>query len=219
MRSKQASPLPKPPVIPESLQDKDVISLNDYDELSEICVNNSILIGQTAKRIHIDSSKFIQVRFGGSLLEDPELTDIVFDGCDFANAEWHRTDMHRAVYNNCRMTGYHMNESEFTNVRFTGCVATMAQFRFGKLKSVWYEDCDLSGADFQGTDLTGTVFRNCKLNGACFTNAKLSKVDLRGSSIDGLIASAGQFKGVVVEQMQAISLISLLGVVIKEIDF
>ena len=80
-----------------------------------------------------------------------------------------------------------------------------------------FEKCNLREASFEGADLSGVVFADCDLTLASFQGAKLNGTDFRTAQIDSIRIDGKALSGAIIAPLQAIQLIGLLGVQIKEL--
>jgi uncharacterized protein YjbI with pentapeptide repeats len=103
-------------------------------------------------------------------------------------------------------------------LRFNDCNAEGANFVTAIFKAARFEKCVLRGSTFEGADLTGVVFHDCDLSGADLRNAKLKDTDFRSSVIDGLKTGVKELQGAIIAPLQAIQVVSLLGILVKEND-
>ena len=85
-------------------------------------------------------------------------------------------------------------------------------------KNVRWERCILREAVLAGAGLEGAVFDRCDLTDADLQGALLRGADLRTSEISGLRARPEDLRGVVLAPHQAVQVVGLVGVVIREIE-
>ena len=192
--------------------------LDELDRLDAVSLSRISFAGQSSKNLSIEHSILSHVGFNATKLTGLRLVDLRLNDCDLANADWPRVFVNRAELHECRLTGLSAAEGEFRDTVFDTCKADLAGFRFATFKAVRFENCQLAEADFQGADLSGVVFKDCDLSGCEMSGAKLEGADLRGSKIDGLKISPTGIRGAILDPTQAITLIRLLGVVIREVN-
>ena len=73
----------------------------------------------------------------------------------------------------------------------------------------------MRNSNFQENKIKNLVFKNVDLTQAQFFKTSLNGIDFSDSIIDGIIISISDIKGAIINQFQAIDLISLLDVKVK----
>lgn len=189
--------------------------LEDESQYSCLLVSGVDLAEQSAKRAAFDRVEFERTDLRGARFVDATLRDVCFRACDLANAQWRGTFLSGVEVIDSKILGLSAGESKFRDCVFQSCNGRMASFRFASLRGVSFEDCNLAEADFQSADLTGAAFARCDLRGVQMSGAKLAGANLCGSQIEGLLVNATDVMGVTIDAMQAVYLVSLLGVKIK----
>jgi uncharacterized protein YjbI with pentapeptide repeats len=178
-------------------------------------VTRERLTGQAVSLLTVEDALFMRVEFDHTRFRGPQLSDIRFDGCNFANARWEGPIAHRIELIGCKLTGFSTFEGHFQDILFQDCKGDLAAFRFAKFRAARFENCLLAEADFGNTDLSGSVFVNCDLRNAQMSGAILYGVDVRGSNIEGIRVGAKELKGAIVDPVQAVELARILGIVVK----
>jgi uncharacterized protein YjbI with pentapeptide repeats len=210
--------LPKPPDI---TGDPDTVGLpgdrlQSHERYEYVSVPQTDLSGQEAGYARFESGTFSRVDMHDTLFTGLKLVDTRLEGCDMANADWRQCELQRVELLGCRMLGFGAVEGRLHDVLFKECKARFARFHSATLKWTRFEKCDLTDADFHNADLSGVVFAGCDLTGCDMKGAKLAGADLRGSIVDGLRVELEELQGAIVDPVQAVSLLRLLGVVVKE---
>jgi uncharacterized protein YjbI with pentapeptide repeats len=150
--------------------------------------------------------------------QDVRLSDCRLELCDFSAAEWTTLRCRRVEFNGCRLLGAALAENHFEDVYFKDCLAERVNFTWAVVKGARFEKCDLRGASFIGVDLSGVVFQDCDLSGADLREARLTGADLRTCAIDGLKVGTQELRGVILAPHQALQVMGLLGIEIKNLD-
>jgi uncharacterized protein YjbI with pentapeptide repeats len=192
--------------------------LDEIDRLDGVSLDRWSFACQSSRNLSIEHSVLSHVGLNATKLSGLRLVDLRLNDCDLANADWPRVFVNRAELRECRLTGLSAAEGELRDTVLDSCKADLAGFRFATFKAVRFEKCQLTEADFQGADLSGVVFKDCDLSGCEMSGTKLEGADLRGSKIDGLKISPDGIRGAILDPTQAITLIRLLGVVIKDAE-
>jgi uncharacterized protein YjbI with pentapeptide repeats len=217
MSGKQQANQRKRPVLSKEPRVKGIAGgrLEDSGLYRSISATRERLTDQEAGLLTIEDALFVRVEFDGTRLRGPQLSDIRFDNCNFANARWDSPIAHRIELIGCKLTGFSAFEGHFQDILIQGCKGDLAAFRFAKFRAARFENCLLTEADFGGTDLSGSVFVNCDLRNAQMSGAVLDGVDLRGSNIEGMRVGAKELRGAIVDPVQAVELARILGIVVK----
>ena len=211
---------PKVPQRPQLPQAREIVAnepltLHDLDELSAFTLNEVDLAEQRAAHLTWRGVACRQVRLTDSQFDPLRLTDVLFTGCDLANAQWERVTAQRLAFDECQLIGFDTPDARWQDVTFSHCRAQYAKFRFSKFKRVRFEGCDLRNADFQGSDLSGVIFHKCDLADAQLSGTTLHGTDFRGSTIERMKVGIAELPGAIVEPVQAAYVAGLLGVVIR----
>ncbi len=154
--------------------------------------------------------------FSASRLADARVSDCRFERCELTAAAWEKPRLRRIEWKGCRLTGFNLVEASLEDQLFTDCVIEQASFGLSTFKACRFEACNLRGAAFVGCDLTGAIFDRCDLTNANLSGATLKGTDLSTSKIDGLRAGAAEIKGAIIAPEQAVQVVKLLGVVVKD---
>ena len=125
--------------------------------------------------------------------------------------------MGKTVLHDNRLLGAGLWESKLEDVFCYECNAERAMFSSAVFKATRFEKCNLREASFEGADLSGVVFADCDLTLASFQGAKLNGTDFRTAQIDSIRSDGKALSEAIIAPLQAIQLIGLLGVQIKEL--
>ena len=218
--TRRPSPKIQPPRIAANLAVRQLtaVELSDIESLESVQLTLSALAGGTARSLTIERSVLNRVALNRSSITRLRLIDVRLVDCDLANASLPGLFANRLELLGCRLTGLSSPDAEYHDLLFADCKASFAGFRFGSFRVARFERCELVEADFSGADLSGASFKDCDLSGCDFSRARLLGADLRGSTIEGLKVDADSIRGAILDPVQAISLIRLLGVVVKDGD-
>lgn len=170
--------------------------------------------GQRAFSVVLDECSFSLTNLSGTQFSRFQAGDVIFDGCDLANAAWEEAAWTRVELLGCRLLGFKSNEADLQDVTFADCNVSLAQFRFARCKAVRFENCDLQSADFYQADLRGATFAGCDLRGATFSAARLQKANFLGSNLEGVQLGRDDLpnlEGALVDPFQAACLAGLMG--------
>lgn len=133
--------------------------------------------------------------FGGGVVSDLRLTDVLLERCDLAGAGARSARLRRVHLQGCRLTGALFGHGQLEDVRFTDCRMDVAGLGAARMSRVVLEDCVLTEADLQDAELRHVHLERCDLRGADLTGARLHAVSLRGCTLDD-VRGAAALRGV-----------------------
>jgi uncharacterized protein YjbI with pentapeptide repeats len=213
--------VPAGPKLPASLSPAKLPEddLKDDGVYLSLEYENIDLANRSVASIEIDQCRFKTVNFGQSELDRALISDVVFQGCDFANLRARDCSLVRVSLTGSRVTGMSWVEGSVRDAVFDGCRMDLASFRFSNFKSVVFTDCKLAQADFQEADLRGARFERCDLTGAQFSKAQMEGARLSDCRLDG-IGGVLSLQGTIVGSRDALglayTLASALGITIED---
>lgn len=217
----------KSPKLPVSRDAPDLSSnLVPLDSVAEIfnapevvvrdcIIENLILDNFSPKSIALEGCILKRVSFIRNRLLNFRLKDVRLVECDFANAEASGLKITRVEFLNCRLTGLRAVQAECQHLLISEGDASFSQFRFGVFKTSEFVACKFAEADFQSSDLRGAILKGCDLTKVEMNGARLEGGDFRGSRVEGLVASAEDLKGAIVDPAQAMIFAELMGLKIR----
>ncbi|AGZ40110.1 pentapeptide repeat-containing protein [Actinoplanes friuliensis DSM 7358] len=174
------------------------------------------LSGRESESLEIAQCRFRSVDLSGSLLPHLSLTDCQVQTSNWANVRSDGGAVHRAIFEESRMTGFTVTDGKLSDVAFDQCRLDLSGWRFTAFDSVRFTGCNLAGADFTNADLRGARFSNCDLTGAQFHHADMDGTRFRRCELDG-IAGITSWRGVIVhaDDLPALSYTLAAGLGIK----
>ena len=192
--------------------------LRPGSDLENITFQDVVLGQEPRASLKLRHVRFIRVKTSGCKLGNLRLVDSSHDSCDWANASWDHSRVHRCLLDDCKMIGFTASDSRFENARFRRCNLDLSVFHRTHFISCAFEDCVLRESSFEEAVLENVTFRNCDLRNVRMVRARFNDVDLRGSLVDGLQADPQSMRGTLINASQALPLIHLLGVRVRELD-
>src|SRR5699024_11532047 len=115
----------------------------------------------------------------------------------------------------CRLIGVVLTEARMEHVLFNQCNLQLASLGNSRQRFVKYDECILEESDFYENDLKHMDFTNSQLSGINFTQTQLNKIDLSETHFTHLTVRLPDLKGCIVDEIQAVTLASLLSFIIK----
>ena len=123
----------------------------------------------------------------------------------------------RCEFNNCKLEGVNFAECIFHDVSFIGTNAKYINLSLASLEKVVFNETVLRNSYFQENRLKNVHFKKADLTQAQFFKTSLKDIDLSDANIDGIAISIENIKEAIIDQMQALDLLYLIGVKIKNI--
>lgn len=211
----------KRPSLEEAIQAPDLHGIDeapvalerlDDDFLCErSLIDQAGLRGARASGVGFDACVIRRTALEASILSRLRMTDVALEKSNCNNARWERAHLRRVWFSGCRLTGFSLAEADCREAVFKDCKADFLRMDRGDMRNVRFEDCVLTDAEFGEANLRNAVFKNCDLTNANFVQAKFSAVDVRGSKLDRIKIEPNQLRGLIIDPLQALVLISLLG--------
>ncbi len=208
------------PRLPKDMEKTQLEAIAEQSEITQVLLANCDFSDMTGinksgvlfEQVHCWHGVFLQARLLGM-----RIFDCLLERCDFSAVDWDKARLRRVEFLGCRLLGTNLSEATFENVAFNGCTADGAYFGLAKFNAVRFERCRMHGATFEGADLSGVVFHECDLAHADLRGAKLVETDFSTSKIDGVEVGANDLQGVIIGPHQAVQVVGLLGVTIKNL--
>ncbi|MGO9452380.1 MAG: pentapeptide repeat-containing protein [Candidatus Binataceae bacterium] len=213
-RDRAANAVERPALGDVSLMAISLDRLEDEFRCERSIIEEASLSGARASGIVFDTCELRRSGLESSMLGRLRLLDVRLEKCNASNARWEKAHLRRVEFIRCRLTGLSLAAGDVREVVFKDCKADFLGLGASKLKNVRFENCHLADADFQAAELDNAVFLNCDLENSDFGQARLTKVDLRGSVLDGIKLEPNQLRGLIIDPIQALAIVQLLGVTI-----
>lgn len=176
-----------------------------------VCHNTSSIDG-----LIIDKNYWEKVTFSNQTGEMIEISDTIFDSCDFSNNEWYNSSFHRVIFRNCRLTGVNFAESYINHCQFINCTMPYTSFNFSKIRFAHFEQCDLSTSEFSDLDWKKIEFNHCELEKTTWLNTNLANLNLSSSHFEQLYFSPDKIRGLIINLDQMPNIGLALGLVLDE---
>jgi len=177
-----------------NIKDEDIEYLyfeNEQCNLIELC------------DLKFECCKFNHICIQNGKLEKLEFKDIVFENCDFSNTEFINSSFVSVLF------------IKHLNLLLSGTNATYVNLSMASIENILFKNTTLKNSYFQETRLKNIYFDNADLTQAQFFKTSLKNVDLSSCKIERIAISIEDIKGAIIDQLQAIDLLYLLGVKIK----
>ena len=190
--------------------------LNNDKEIKNVMIENAIEEKLDVYHIEIEKAMMKNVKIIGGKLESNTFTDVEFQNCDFSNTSFEKSSFIRCEFNNCKLTGCGFIDNRIYNVGFLETNMAYTNFAEASLENVLFKNSILCNSSFQENKFKNLVLEEADLTRAQFFKTSLKGIDFSSSIIEGMSTSVEDIKGAMINQFQAVDLLYLLGVEVKE---
>ncbi len=204
------------PRLPKNLSTQTLTTLDDHAEYIAASISNGEWAKQTAAAVLFEQVLLRRINLTQSRLPKLHLLDVQLEACDLSGVDGEQARLQRVAFHDCRLVGAQLLEARCEDVVFRDCTLESAICASATFKAVRFENCNLREALFVEADLSQAVFRRCDLARADLRGSRLAGADFRGSIINGMQVGAPELKGAIIDPAQAVQVVNLLGVVVKE---
>lgn len=164
----------------------------------------------------ITNCTFSQIQFDACKLKATHFTDVRFENCDLSNISFAESSLFRVEFISCKLVGANLSETILNHISMQDCNARYLNLSMSKINQARFSACDLRNSDINDCKLTSIAFSNCELIETEFSHTPLKGIDLSDSHIEGMHVNLPDIRGAIVNTSQAMDLISLLGLKIKD---
>ena len=91
-----------------------------------------------------------------------------------------------------------------------------ANISMSNLRGLFFNNTSIRSGSLQENKVKNINFKEADLTGTQFFKTSLKNIDLSNSQIEGIAISLEDIKGAIIDQIQAIDLLYLIGVKIKQ---
>lgn len=166
--------------------------------------------------LHFNDVQFKHVRFNGAQLEEMQFTDVLFDTCDFSNAQLAYARFHRCHFKDVKLTGANFSQAQLGHVLFEDGEAQYSDFSLSHMDRTAFYQMDLTESNFFDCQFKQSYFVKNFLHRASFTETDLANIDLSSNQYDRIDVTIEKLRNCIVSERQAIGFAKLLGIRLKE---
>lgn len=197
------------PDLPPDLEPPPGAELSSGAELHAVRADRSLVVPPTAYDVVITESVLAGVDLRERRLTGLRCRDVRLVDCDLAGARLDGATLTRVELVRCRLTGAQLSGAELQDVQVTDCVANLLALRMARASYLWITGSSLREADLYQATLATSRITDCDLTGADVTQASVPDLDLRGSTLEGLV-SPSSLRGAVITAEQLFGLAGAL---------
>lgn len=181
------------------------IPLGDDQSWDGVEVSAYAVVRSGAANCEVLGSRLSGVRFTGVELHRLRFIDVVLDDCELSGAVLSEATFTRVEFNRCRLSGLVASGLKARDVKWSDSKLDGANYRSATMERCTWRSCLLNEADFYASKISASYFDHCDLTNAEFSKAGCSRVNLGGSTLDG-IKGATALGGCVIGSDQVVSL-------------
>lgn len=201
------------PSFHEDLIPGSVSDLTREDRIYGKCFSECAL--DDVQGMRFSECRFDHVTFTGSM-RSLDLADVIFEGCDLSNMNFSETSLRRVVFRHCRLIGTDCSLSSFQHVKMEGCRCSYLNLNGASIRHVLLSSCDFTDAAMNDCRINGLQLSEDILVHTEFLGTQLKDLDFSDSTLQGISVNPQSVPGMIVNASQAVELVSLLGIVVKE---
>ena len=166
--------------------------------------------------LSINNCTFSHMLFQDCRFKSAQLTDVRFENCDLSNISFASSTFYRVEFIACKLLGTNFPETTLNHVLIKGCSGQYINLAMSKMRTACFADSDFRNGSFNDSKLIPAAFEGCQFMEADFSHTSLKGIDLRTSRISGIQLNLADLRGAIVSSLQAMDLLPLLGVTIKD---
>ena len=165
------------------------VALDAAAEVEETFVEGLDAPGVRAPGVVIARSRLVAPELGTARLTGLRLTDVAVQGGNLANVAAHELALTRVTLTGVRLTGASWTRGRIADVAFRDCRIDLATFAGTTFERVTFAGCLLAQADFRDALWRSVRLDRCDLADADLTGLRIDTAELRGCTLDGLVAA------------------------------
>lgn len=191
-------------------------ALTDQEKVSDLYFLKGTVHQIAKPYLSINNCTFKQQIFSECQFKSAQLTDVRFENCDLSNVSFAGTTFYRVEFISCKLLGTGFPEATLNHVLMDHCYGQYINLSMVKMRTARFSHCNFRNGSLNDSKLMPAAFDTCELLEADFSHTSLKGIDLRNSRIAGIQLNIADLKGAIVSSLQAIDLLPLLGVKIKD---
>lgn len=201
------------PKISNCLDVIDISKIDFSNNLDNLLIKDKD-INNDIRDIEFNGCKFINVNFMGKI-ERCDFIDCIFINCNFNSLDFSNRSIHRVSFRHCNLSGVNFIVSSIRDVIITDCKGDYGNISDSKVERLEIVLSLFRDSRFINNSFKDIIFDKVNFKGSEFLSSKLEGIDFSSCDISDISISSYDVKGMIVNDEQALMLISLLGIVVK----
>lgn len=203
------------PILPTVFEKTILIDeIENYDVVENMVFKN-IKIIRALYGVEFRHCKFIDVDFSTSNSENIHFIHCYFEHSDLSNLDLSATTLHTIEMKDCKLVGTDVSKSSIRDITLNHCMARYMNFNFATMENSNIENSNLQEVSMNNVILKKVYLEDTDFKGSEFLHTKLKQIDLSTCNMKEIKISVDCLIGAIISEEQAISMISLFGIVIK----
>ena len=193
-------------------------SINDVDyrnNLIDIFIHDEKL-NHDLEELEINGCYFKNVDFSNILVRNCDFIDCIFENCNLMGIDFSSKSIHRVCFKNCNLGSTNYIMSSIKDVLFDDCKCDYINFSDSKIDTLEVQDSLFREGRFVNTKLKNVAFNEVNFRACEFLNTPLKDIDFSSCDISNIKVNANDIKEMIVNENQALMLVNLLGIIVKE---
>lgn len=168
------------------------------------------------ENIEFNGCRFEKVDFSTKKVRNIDFIDCVFDSCNLAGIDFSNRSIHRCSFIHCNLTGCDFIQSGIQDVSIIDSKCDYINFSSSQIKHFLIQDCVFRKGRVVDVSFLNVIFKNVDFEETEFLHTKLNEIDFSNCNINDIKVVSNDVRGIIVNQEQALMLVSLLGIIIKD---
>lgn len=193
-------------------------SIEEDQRILGIECHEQSLRNVTFRHLEVRQSRFSSMQFDHCDFEKASFVDCVFDRCDLSNSKFKSAYFERCTWIECKAIGCDFFNANLKHIAVRQSNLKYAFFEQSHLEHHLFEHCDLTEASFAGVQFKQVEMHDSRFIRNNFFKTSLKDIDFSNCEFIAPTVSDHQseLKGIIVNPMQALDLVSLWGIIIKD---
>lgn len=166
--------------------------------------------------IEFNGCRFEKVDFSKCYIKDVDFIDCIFKNCNLSGSDFSNRSIHRCNFLQCNLVGCDFIQSGLQDVSIMDCKCDYVNFSSSQIKHFLIKDSVFRKGRVVDVQLMDVSFEQVNFEETEFLHTQLGGIDFSNCNIFNIAVLANDVKGIIVNTEQALMLISLLGIEIKD---
>lgn len=196
---------------PEMLTDSKEIDEvnNDFNKYTKFIFNEELV------NVSFDNCVFEECTFLGNM-ERCTFYNCRFHKCEFSNIKIVSASIHSVLFEQCHMIGLDFVENFIKYTELKENNIRYGMFSSTKLINTSMKENNMQNGTFASMEFKDIEFINNDFSGIEIVDTPMMGINIASNKIDGIKIQPELVRGMIVTEVQAIELISILGVILDE---
>ena len=168
------------------------------------------------EEVEFNGCKFEKVDFSSAQIRNVDFIDCVFEHCNLSGVDFSNRSIHRCSFEHCNLVGCDFIQSGLQDISITDSKCDYVNFSSSQMKHFSIKDSVFRKGRVVDVQWSDIYFEKINFEETEFLHTKLDGIDFGNCNIDRISVLASDVKGMIVNPEQALMLISLLGINIKD---